>query len=101
MEKIKTVAIVKLDPADSHSTGGIVEWIGTWEIGEENDGTIVPQPYQDSNGNIQNGYKAIELSESDKTDAGYPFDESVVNPNGVKIGWILQNKTNMLRDPNS
>jgi hypothetical protein len=43
----------------------------------------------------------VQLSELDKADAGYPFDASVKNPNNVTVGWILQDKTNILRDPNS
>ena len=101
MSKVKFVAIVKLDPADTLSTGGVVEWIGNWEIGETDNGTIIPQPYQDSSGIIQSGYKMVQLSELDKADAGYPFDDSVKNPNNVTVGWILQDKTNILRDPNS
>jgi len=101
MSKVKFVAIVKLDPVDTHSTGGVVEWIGTWEVDENDNGVIIPQPYQDANGIIQSGYKMVQLSELDKADAGYPFDASVKNPNNVTVGWILQDKTNILRDPNS
>jgi hypothetical protein len=93
----KYVAIVKLDPADTNSTGGVVEWIGFWEDNEVNDDTIIPQPYQNSSGVIQSGYKAITLSTVTDEDVA----EAVLNPNGVKVGWILQDKTNILRDPNS
>ena len=106
MAYTKFIAIVKLDPADTHSTGGVVEWIGHWETGENDDGTVIPQPYQDSSGNVKSGYKMVQLSEYDKEDAGSPFGTSsealsVKNPNNVTVGWILQDKTNILRDPNS
>ena len=93
----KYVAIVKLDPADTNSTGGVVEWIGFWEENEVNDGTIIPQPYQNSSGVIQSGYKAITLA----TVTDEVVDEAVLNPNGVKVGWIMQDKTGDLRNPNS
>ena len=93
----KYVAIVKLDPADTNSTGGVVEWIGFWEDNEVNDGTIIPQPYQNSSGVIQSGYKAITLA----TVTDEVVDEAVLNPNGVKVGWIMQDKTGDLRNPNS
>ena len=101
MSKVNFVAIIKLDPIESNSNGGVVEWIGHWEIGEKNiNGDITPQPYQDASGVILNGYKMIVLSEINKEDVGFPFSESVMNPKGVKVGWILQDKTNILRDPN-
>lgn len=93
----KYVAIVKLDPADTNSTGGVVEWIGFWEDNEVNDDTIIPQPYQNSSGVIQSGYKAITLA----TVTDEVVDEAVLNPNGVKVGWIMQDKTGDLRNPNS
>ena len=106
MAKTKFVAVVKLDPADTLSTGGVVEWIGHWETDENDDGTVLSQPYQDSSGNIISGYKMVQLSEHDKEDADYPFGTSsealsVKNPNNVTVGWILQDKTTILRDPNS
>jgi len=93
----KYVAIVKLDPADTHSTGGIVEWIGFWEENEVDSGTVIPQPYQNSSGIIQSGYKAITLA----TVTGEVDENTVLNPDGVKVGWIMQDKTVALRDPNS
>jgi len=93
----KYVAIVKLDSTDTRSTGGVVEWIGYWEENEVDNGTVIPQPYQDSSGVILSGYKAITLA----TVTGEVNDITVVNPDGVKVGWIMQDKTNVLRDPNS
>lgn len=97
----KYVAIVKLDPVETNSTGGVVEWVGSWEVDEKDNGVIIPQPYQDASGVIVSGYKAVVLSEHNKDDTGYPFDDSIKNPDSVKVGWILQDKTNILRDPNS
>ena len=93
----KYVAIVKLDPADTHSTGGVVEWIGFWEENEVDNGTVIPQPYQNSSGVIKDGYKAITLS----TVTGEVDENTVLNPDGVKVGWIMQDKTGVLRDPNN
>ena len=74
------VAVVKLDPADTYSTGGIVEHVFVhMEGGVEHDDYKFPwRQYEIS------GYKVIE----DATD-------------DVKVGWILQDKTGVLRDPNS
>ena len=74
------VAVVKLDPADTYSTGGIVEHVFIhMEGGVEQDDYKFPwRQYEIS------GYKVIE----DATD-------------DVKVGWILQDKTGVLRDPNS
>ncbi len=87
-------AIVKLDPADSNSTGGVVEAIVCWEenevYGNESgvDGQPIIQPYQKDDGvTVIDGYEAVDLGED--------------NSGGVKVGWIMQDKTKVLRDPNS
>ena len=69
------IALVKLDPSESNSTGGVVEKIVIWG-GDENDIGHDPYPYKNTA-----GYKCI------------PSDEAEVN-------WILQDKTGVLRDPN-
>jgi hypothetical protein len=100
MSKVNFVAIIKLDPIESNSNGGVVEWIGHWEIGENNNGVVIPQPYQNTSGIIKSGYKMIVLHEWDSEALPGPINESIINPKGVKVGWILQDKTNILRDPN-
>ena len=75
------IAVVKMDPADTYSTGGVVEDVFIhMEGGVEENGYKFPWRAYESN----NDYKVIE----DATD-------------NVKIGWILQDKTGVLRDPNS
>ena len=74
------VAIIKLDPTDTHSTGGIVEqvFIRIDNMLEEHGYRF---PWRQYEGN--SAYKVI-------TDAS----------DDVKIGWIYQDKTHILRDPN-
>ena len=74
------VAIVKLDPVETKSTGGVVEEIFIKMSNfTQNDGYVLPwQKYvNDSN------YKVIDDASDD-----------------VVVGWILQDKTNVLHDPN-
>ena len=69
-----------MDPADTYSTGGVVEHVFIhMENNVEEDGYKFPWRYESDN-----NYKVIE----DATD-------------NVKVGWILQDKTGVLRDPNS
>ena len=74
-------AVVKMDPADTYSTGGVVEHVFLdMEDGKEEDGYQFPWRAYESN----NDYKVINSASDD-----------------VKVGWILQDKTGVLRDPNS
>lgn len=69
------IALVKLDPPESNSTGGVVEKIIIWH-GDTNDLGHDPYPYKNTP-----GYKCIPSEEAE-------------------AGWILQDKTGVLRDPN-
>jgi len=75
------IAVVKLDPTDTYSTGGVVEHVFiNMENGVEEDGYKFPWRTYESD----SAYKVI----TNATD-------------NVKVGWILQDKTGVLRDPNS
>ena len=69
------IALVKLDPPETNSTGGVVEKIIYWH-GDTDDVGHDPYPYKNTA-----GYKCIESAEAE-------------------AGWILQDKTGVLRDPN-
>ena len=73
-------AVVKLDPINTGSTGGVVEQIFVqMESGIEENEYQFPWRTYESN----SAYKVVENCSDD-----------------VKIGWILQDKTGVLRDPN-
>ena len=73
-------AVVKLDPVDTGSTGGIVEHAFlVMENAKEENGYQFPWRAYESNAD----YKVIENCSDN-----------------VKIGWILQDRTGVLRDPN-
>ena len=73
-------AVVKLDPVDTGSTGGVVEHCFLQMAdGVEENGYSFPWRSYESNAD----YKVIENCSDN-----------------VKIGWILQDKTGVIRDPN-
>ena len=78
------VAIVKLDPIETKSTGGIVEKVFLHMVRE--DGVADEPgdyrfPWRQYEGN--SAYKVITNASDD-----------------VNVGWIYQDKTHILRDPN-
>jgi len=78
----KRMAIIKLDNfATTHSKGGEVVDICNWHF--EGSGRTSPHTngYEDNNGVIKSGYKAIESATA-------------------QIGWILTDKTQELVDSN-
>ena len=82
LETPKRMAIVKLDDYDTtHSMGGEVIEISNWQF--EGSGRTSPctNAYEDDNGNLKSGYKAIESATA-------------------QVGWILTDKTQQLVDSN-
>lgn len=73
----KTV-LVKLDPVGSNSTGGIVEKV--W---------VKADTYAPSNRAPWEDYR---------NDSNYKIIENVSDD--VMVGWVLQDKTNILHNPN-
>ena len=71
-------ALVKLDPVEAISTGGIVEKV--WVKADTYAPSNIP-PWSDYFGD--SNYKIIENVSDD-----------------VVVGWVLQDKTNILHDPN-
>ena len=84
------MAVVKLDPADTFSTGGVVVDIVDWFDVSESiaDGNTISADYGDAEGPFKNPYE-------DKS--GY----KCVASETAQIGWIMQDETNVLRDPNT
>ena len=82
---LHNIVLVELDPVESKSTGGIVidninRFSETLEAEQRNNRIFVPfnEEYNNSN------YKIIYS-----------------NDRNVKKGWIYQDKTHVLRDPNN
>ena len=84
------MAVVKLDPAESGSTGGIVVDIVDWFSVKEarQNGNAIPADYGDAKGPFKNPYEDEE---------GY----TCVASDTAQLGWIYADKTGILRDPNS
>ena len=84
------MAVVKLDPADTFSTGGVVVDIVDWFSVSESiaDGNTIPADYGDVTGTYKNPYE---------DESGY----KCVASETAQIGWIMQDRTNVLRDPNT
>ena len=84
------MAVVKLDPADSGSTGGIVVDIVDWFSVKEarQNGNSIPANYSDGAGPFKNPYEDEE---------GY----TCIASDTAQLGWIYADKTGVLRDPNS
>jgi hypothetical protein len=90
MSEYTRMAIVELDPADSHSTGGIVIDVVDWFSVSQSivEGNSIPADYSDAAGVYKNPYEG---------QAGI----KAIPSETAQIGWILQDKTGVLRDPNS
>lgn len=80
----KRVAIVKLDPSSSNSTGGVVIAIEHWRY------TIESKEARRGTQYI-NGSKRYEMN----------ADYKCVQSDTAQVGWILQDKTGILMDSNS
>ncbi len=84
------MAVVKLDPIETGSTGGevidIVDWFSVKEARKE--GNQIPADYGDAAGPYKNPYEGHE-------------GITCIASETAQIGWILQDKTGVLRDPNS
>ena len=85
----KIYALVELDDYNTtHSTGGIVVKI-YWVLPYPEDASNpvnVNTPWKDYPGWDSSRFKTVEITNSNEE---------------VHIGWILQDKTGVLRDPNS
>lgn len=72
-------AIIKLDPPETNSTGGVVKGFCFKYTGEGEP----HDPAMNENFGVESGHKLIRCEDLN-----------------VKEGWIMQDKTNVLRDPN-
>ena len=85
MAELTRMAVIKLDPEESLSTGGvvvdIVEW---WSVSEARaNGNAVPANYGDDAGPYKNPYEGM---------AGYKCIASET----AQVNWIYTDKTNEL-----
>lgn len=82
---LKYYAVLDMDDySTTQSSGGIVK-----DIVQHKDGT-------DENTIRQTNVNSYRLGDAEKT---ISIDEETYNQ--AKVGWIYQDKTNLLRDPNS
>ena len=81
LENMKKVVAVKLDPAESNSTGGVVEWVGYIykKIGSD------PVEWETTKYHNNSEYRVFE----------YTDDEQ----GNYEINWIMQDKTGIIYNP--